>query len=106
MFVIKSMEEKGERARSGVLIARFGTMPSFENASEFLGKSPSEVSTVLYDRIVPWSRIQSAGVFLSRANEELIEKAQNKRWWKAFATQRAIVVAIRSNIELADKGRA
>ena len=50
-------------------------MSSFSN--EFSGRSASEVSGLLYSRIVPWSNIQSAGVFLSSANEQLIEKAQN-----------------------------
>lgn len=53
-------------------------MASFSSAGpEFSGKSASEVSNILYNRIVPWSNIQSAGVFLSRANEVLIEKAQS-----------------------------
>ena len=53
-------------------------MASFSGASpEFSGKNASEVSTILYNRIIPWSNIQSAGVFLSQANEALIEKAQS-----------------------------
>jgi V-type H+-transporting ATPase subunit H len=50
-------------------------MASFVN--EYAGKSPEQVSSILYCRIVPWSRIQSAGVFLSASNEKLIEKAQD-----------------------------
>ena len=49
-------------------------MASFVN--EYAGKSTEQVSSILYCRIVPWSRIQSAGVFLSSSNEKLIEKAQ------------------------------
>lgn len=53
-------------------------MSAFSSSgNEFSNKSASEVSGVLYSRIVPWSGIQSAGVFLSSANEQLIEKAQN-----------------------------
>ena len=37
----------------------------------------AEISAQLYARIMPWSRVQSAGVFLSAQNEATIEKAQN-----------------------------
>jgi hypothetical protein len=37
----------------------------------------AEISAQLYSRITPWSRVQSAGVFLSAQNEATIEKAQN-----------------------------
>lgn len=50
-------------------------MSSFN--SEFGGMTASEVSAELYKRITPWSRVQSAGVFLSAQNEIVIEKAQN-----------------------------